>query len=150
MMAMNGRLGIWKWLWSTLWYYLSKCLQDILNKSPYFSCMSCFVWLWNQVFCSRKEHRCFCVCGPGGDLTGKVKTCSFSSASQQIPLILWNPKFYYHIHKCPPPVHTLSQLNPDHAPTSHFLKIHLNIILPSIPGSSKRYLSLRFPHQNPV
>jgi len=64
---------IWKWSWPTLWYYLNNCLQDIPNKSPYFSCMSCLVWLWNQVFYSRKEQRCSSVCGPAGDLIGKVK-----------------------------------------------------------------------------
>jgi hypothetical protein len=44
----------------------------------------------------------------------------------------------------------LRQLSPVHTTTSYFLKIHLNIILPSTPGSPHWSLSLRFPHQNPL
>ena len=48
------------------------------------------------------------------------------------------------------PYHEPARSSPYPRPTSHFLKIYLNIIIPSTPGFPQWSLSLRFPHQNPV
>ena len=72
------------------------------------------------------------------------------SASEDIPCFLWNLTIHYHIYKCQPTVPILNQINPIHTSTFHFLKIHLNIILPSMPGSYKWFLFFMFPYGNSV
>ena len=72
------------------------------------------------------------------------------AASQEIPLILWNPNVHYRTQNRPPPVPILGQSNPVHIPTSHLLEIHPNIIHPSTPRSPQWSLSLRLPHQDPI
>ena len=73
-----------------------------------------------------------------------------SSAHQEILRVLWNQKFHYRIHKCPPPVSILSSINLVHSSPCYFLKIHFNIIFSSTPRPSKWSPSFGTPHQNHV
>jgi hypothetical protein len=71
------------------------------------------------------------------------------SASQETPRTLWKPKVHYRIYNCQPPALSWARLIQSMSPYP-FLKIKLNVILPSTSGSSKWSLSLSFPHQNSV
>ena len=73
----------------------------------------------------------------------------FCSQSRNSPHF-WSPKVPHRTHKRPPPVPILSQLHPVPTTPSHFLKIPLDIILPSTSGSPQWSFSLRFTNQNPV
>ena len=57
-----------------------------------------------------------------------------SSGGQEVPILL-NPKVHYHFHKSPPLAPILSQINSVST-------------LPSMPRSSKWFLSLSFPYQH--
>jgi len=72
-----------------------------------------------------------------------------SLTTQEILLILWNTKAHYRLHKTYH-LHLSWARSIQSIPPSHFLKIYLHIILPSMMRSSKRSFSLRFPHQNPT
>jgi len=67
-----------------------------------------------------------------------------SSASQEIPRILWNSEIHYRIHKRPPSVPILNQIKPVDASPSHSLKIDFNIIFPT----SDLILRDKYPYNN--
>ena len=75
---------------------------------------------------------------------------SSSSASQEIPHILWNPSVHYHLHNSSPPVPFLSCTNPVHAIPKNVCEIHFNITLTSTPRSSKWSPFCGYPRQKRV
>ena len=73
---------------------------------------------------------------------------NISSASQEIPCILWYSTLHLRIHKRPPPLPILNHIIPVHVPTHWrfilILSFHLCLGLPS------DFFFLKYPHKIPV
>jgi hypothetical protein len=95
------------------------------------------VLLWIKSFLLQWLHRN----SKHNELTNLMeKSPSWETAScataRELPSMLWNPQIHYPVHRSPPLVHILSQINPVHTTPSHLSKINFNIILTSTSGSS--------------
>jgi hypothetical protein len=63
------------------------------------------------------------------DLNPSSETAN-CAATQQLQVILYNPKVYYRVPKTPSLIRILSQINLVHTATSYFSKIHFQISCP--------------------
>jgi len=81
----------------------------------------------------------------GSYICGKVVD---SWSGQEISHILRNSKVRFHVHKRPPLVPVLSQINPGHSFPALMLRDIYNIIFPYTTRSSMWSTSLRFLYQN--
>jgi len=70
------------------------------------------------------------------------------SVYQKIPPLSWNTKVHCSVHKSPPLVPVLSQMNPFHSIWNYFSKIPSNNILQYTPSSFEWSLNSSFSHKN--
>jgi len=61
--------------------------------------------------------------------------------------LLWSPTIHYRVHNSSPLISMLRQLHPVHTFIPNFPKLHCNVILPSMPTSSKWSLPFKIVYE---
>jgi hypothetical protein len=117
---------------ATLYAFLSYLHDRLVRNISFYTTCLCYWYLVTTYLLTNSMER-----SPSWEADHSLQLV------KKFPAFLWNPKVLYRTHKCPPPAPILSQLHPVPTNPSTFLKIHLNIIPPSLSGSPQWSLSLR-------
>jgi hypothetical protein len=125
-------------LWTGAWLHTHKKQWVVCNIEVWYmiTVYCCYIDLWGErnITNSMKENPSW-----------EANNCS---AGQEIPCLLWNPEVHFCVHRSPPVVPILSQINLMPAFPLYLFKIHSNILLLSMLWSSQWSLSFRFSDQN--
>jgi hypothetical protein len=100
-------------------------------------------WLYVHIYLLLKVNRFHSFTHGAEPFLGSCQLYSHSRTSS----VLWNPKVHYRVHRSPPLVPILSQIDPIHTILSYLSKIYCNNVHPPTSWSSQWSLSFWISHQ---